>query len=495
MTSSLTGRLTGGPARLLQEEALAPQFAYDRRHLLTGYVRAEKALLAEYLRMGVLDADGATTLARALDAVRPEDLDADPDANLSDFAFALEGVVQAAADDVPAAWHVDRSRNDLQATAQLMFARRLLLDCAGACLAFGRTVLGAAAPLTDVPMPGYTHLQAAQVISPGFYLAALAGETLDATRRMVAAYHDIDRCPLGAGAMAGQELDWDRGRLAALLGFAAPVPHALTAVAGRGWHLALAGEWAALAVTLSRFTTDLMAWAGEAYGFLALPDELAAISSAMPQKKNYPIFERVRGRLGHVAALATDVFTGQRNTPYANSVEVGKEAGANLLAMADHLRSALRLLGAAIDAAEWRHDRMWSALGPTYIGGFALANALCLREALPWRAAQVVAGRYVRAAMERGLPPDRPDVPLLRELAAGEGHRLTDPAAALAALAPETALSRWRGLGSAHPRRVDDLLTAQGGAFDGVELDLARLRQADARARTELDGLFGIGGG
>ncbi|MFD2122944.1 lyase family protein [Streptomyces cirratus] len=64
-----------------------------------------------------------------------------------------------------------------------------------------------------MPMPGYTHFQAAQVITPGFHLAAVAEHLLHTQRRLVQTYDGIDACPLGAGAMAGQELPWDRDRM------------------------------------------------------------------------------------------------------------------------------------------------------------------------------------------------------------------------------------------------------------------------------------------
>src|SRR5262249_40879932 len=157
-----------------------------------------------------------------------------------------------------------------------------------ALLRLGRAAGVLAGRHLDTPMPGYTHLQAAQVISPGFYLSALGAETLRILHRLTLTYAEVDRCPLGAGAMAGQELAWSRDRMAELLGFAGPTPHALVAVASRGWALSVAGDLSGYGVTLGRFATDLMAWGSSGYGFIDLPDELSGISSAMPQKKNFP---------------------------------------------------------------------------------------------------------------------------------------------------------------------------------------------------------------
>lgn len=487
----LSGRIDAVPAAIWHAEVLAPQFDVEVRQLLPAYLAIEKALLLEYARMGLLDAAEVAGLARGLHAVRPEQLTADPAANMSDIAFAVERL--AGGGSPPAAWHVDRSRNDLQACAQLMAGRDRLRAAAGALLDFGRAAAALAGRTADLPMPGYTHLQAAQVITPGFYLSAVCAETLRALRRLLATDEEIDRCPLGAGAMAGQELDWDRDALAAALGFRGPQPHALVAVASRGWTLAVSADLSVLGVTLSRFATDLMAWGSSAYGFLDLPDELSGISSAMPQKKNFPVLERIRGRTAHLTSAHLDAVLGQRNTPYANSVEVGKEAAAALPGLFDSLASTLRLFGAVLSGLEFRADRMRAACEAEFLGGFTLANRLTLDAGLPWRTAQVVAGRYVATTAGRGSRPSDVDGPLLAALAAERGHRLADPAALLAAsLGVDGALAAKRSAGSTAPGAVRELLAAQLAELDELA---AAWAGRDARVRdalADLDRALGL---
>ncbi len=295
---ALTGRIGADPAQLLHEDVLEPQFRYEVEHLLPAYRAIETVLALEYRRMGLITVDEAAAIGRALREIEPSTLAADPAANLSDIAFAIERQIAERVGAPIARWHVDRSRNDLQACAQLMFGRDLLFDIARQLRTFGDQVRRAAGRLTDVPMPGYTHLQPAQVITAGFYLAALSAEVKHALDRLRATYDELNHCSLGAGAMAGQERPWDRPRMARLLGFADVREHALAGVASRAWASEITGELALFGVALSRFVTDLMAWAGGEYGFVDLPDELSGISSAMPQKKNFPVLERIRGEDG-----------------------------------------------------------------------------------------------------------------------------------------------------------------------------------------------------
>ncbi|GGU56623.1 lyase family protein [Kitasatospora aureofaciens] len=482
---TVTGRIVGIPSEVWHEEVLAPQFAYEAEHLLRHYVAIEKVLLLEYRRMELVDDAGTAAIAARLDGVSPETVRANPQENMSDISFALERHVAAGPVEPFAAWHVDRSRNDLQVCAQLMSAREQVRALAADLLAFDAAVRELAAGAVEVPMPGYTHAQAAQVVSPGFYLAALSYETLAAVRRLLAAYDEIDASPLGAGSMAGQELAWDRTRMAGLLGFARPQPHALVAVASRGWALAIAAEAANFAVALSRFTTDLMAWGGSAHGFLDLPDELSGISAAMPQKKNFPVLERIRGRCALVAGSAAELAAAQRNTPYTNTVEVSKEAGAHLRVQTEALRSTLRLAHAVVAGLEFRSDRMRAACEEEFLGGFTLANRLTLDEGVPWRTAQIIAGRYIKVALDKGLAPADGDAALLSAIAEEAGHRLAGPEALLAAsLSVEAGLRAKTSVGSTHPEQVRATLTELLGEHERLT---GRWAERDAAVRAAAD--------
>jgi argininosuccinate lyase len=462
MTGPLTGRLSAAPSGLLDEEILGPQFRYELEHLLPWYVAIEKVLAAEYARLGVVSEAEATALGTALDGVNARTITADTAGNMSDIAFAVERFVEQRLPRPIPAWHVDRSRNDLQSCAQLLFGREELVRLAARLREFGTAVRDLAEATRDVPMPGYTHFQAAQVITPGFYLAAVSEQVLHTTRRLLSTYDGIDACPLGSGAMAGQELAWDRDRMARLLGFQRVQPVALTGVASRGWVAEVTAELGLLGVALSRFATDLLTWGSSEYGFIDLPDELSGISSAMPQKKNFPILERIRGRTAHLTAYHVDAVLGQRNTPFTNLVEVSKEAGANLANAFAVAHSVLRLFTEVVRRLRFRAERMRAVCEREYLGGFSLANSLTLDEGVPWRRAQVIAGAYVVAALAADRSPVNPEPALLQRIATEHGHPLGAPAAALsAAFDVKEGLRRMVSAGSAHPDSVATVLTDQ----------------------------------
>ena len=121
--------------------------------------------------------------------------------------------------------HTARSRNDQVATDLKLYARAA---CAEIVTAIDRGPAGAvpAGPRRTPTrlLPGYTHLQRAQVVTLGHHLLAYA-EMLGRDRgRFVDAARRANQSPLGAGALAGTSLPIDRERTAAALGFAEPDP-------------------------------------------------------------------------------------------------------------------------------------------------------------------------------------------------------------------------------------------------------------------------------
>jgi argininosuccinate lyase len=483
--TQLTGRLASAPHHLLHTEILEPQFSYELEYLLAFYILIEQAQVLEYARLGLIAPATVARVGTILQQISPRELTADPRSNLSDISFAIEQFVERRLPEALPAWHVDRSRNDAQACAQLMSGRDQLLDTADDLIALARATWRVAGRYTTWVMPGYTQYQAAQVISPGFYLAALCEHLLEALRSLLAIYDTINLCPLGAGSMAGQQLPWDRHRMARLLGFRGPERHALVSVASRSWRLRIAAECSSLGLILSRFVTDLITWGSSEYNFLELPDDLAGISASMPQKKNYPILERIRGKTGHLSAFSLDMLLGQRNTPYTNLVEVSKESGQYLVSLFATTRSTLQLFTMVIEQVRFQAAAMRAACEREHMYGFTLANNLTLASAIPYRRAQVIAGKYIVAAMELHTPPQQADRALLEKLCQAEGYILTMPEEILQqTFSVDGALRGKQSSGSTSPQAMADLLTRQQDELSALH-DVWAARRASVQTAFE----------
>ena len=148
-------------------------------------------------------------------------------------------------------------------------------------------------------MPGYTHLQRAQPVLLAHHLLAyvfmlerdrgrlprLPGPRQRAARSA--------RRPSRARRFPSTARRWPRD-----LGFAAPSPNSMDAVADRDFVLEFLAAAAILGMHLSRLAADLTLWATAEFGFVELADAFATGSSIMPQKKNPDVAELIRGQDG-----------------------------------------------------------------------------------------------------------------------------------------------------------------------------------------------------
>ncbi|MCR8844955.1 lyase family protein [Paenibacillus sp. SC116] len=458
----LTGRIKKTPSVLLDETVLRPQFAYELEHLLPFYLRIEKVMVVESVRLGLMTESAAQEILHVLEQINEHTLTAESQDNMSDICFAIERYVELHVTERSVTWHADRSRNDVQATAQLMFAREQLLSVLAELMAMSDIVQKQAERTATLPMPGYTHYQPAQIITVGFYLAAIneqIGHTID---RLLSLYDKMNACPLGAGAMAGLELAWNREQLAERLGFERPCRHALVSVASKEWMLHIGSELSTFSITLSRFITDFITWGSSEYRFIDLPDELSGISSAMPQKKNFPVLERIRGKTAHMTAYYVDFAMAQRNTPFTNLVETAKEGGSNFIHLISNANILFRLFTTVIEHLHFRENRMYQICSQEFFGGFSLANKLSLQGRIPYRRAQVIAGRYIVWMMEHGRKPSDIDLNQLQQICREQGYKAGLSEVELRNVFDvEHSLYSKITLGSTHPKEVTCLLAQQ----------------------------------
>lgn len=490
---SLSGRIKSSPNQLLHKEILEPQFNYEIEYLLDSYIQIEKVLLVEYESMEVLSHAEVSEIASILDSITAEVLIADPNMNMSDISFAIEKYTVSQLKKSIPSWHVDRSRNDFQACAQMMAGREQLLAVAETLLIFGRSVQKLAADTVCMPMPGYTHYQPAQIITPGFYLSAISEHVNNFLSRLLVVYDDAFKSPLGAGAMSGQELNWNRTRMANLLGFDQAVPHALMSVASRDWVLRVSAEFSNFCVSLSRFTSDLIIWGSSEYGFIDLPDSLAGISSSMPQKKNFPILERIRGKTAHISSYYFDFVLSQRNTAYTNLVETSKEAGTHVITMFETFHSLLRLFTVVIDQLKFQEERLHELCENEFFGGFSLANMLTLQKHIPYRTAQVVSGQYILELKENGMRPTEVDTNLLISIAGLHGFQLKiTPEEIRKCFCMQNNLYNKESSGSTNPEIVKKLLETQSAQLDEWLIEWSKRKESIIHANSLVEKhLFG----
>ena len=345
--------------------------------------------------VGLLSDGEVTTLLDGLAQVRAE-LAAGtfvPTAEHEDIHMAVEARLTEIVGPVGAKLHTARSRNDQVATDVRLWMRRRMQGLAEAQAELVAALVDRAERDGRIVMPGYTHLQRGQPILLGHHLLAHAWAVSRDRERVVDALRRLDRCPLGAGAMAGTPHPIDRELSARLLGFSRPVENAMDAVAARDHQLEAASVCAIAGVHLSRIAEELVLWSSSEFRFVRMGDAYATGSSIMPQKRNPDAAELVRGKSGRAIGAAVALLAMVKGLPMAYNRDL-QEDRAQLFDALENALSCTRITAGMLRTLTFAADRFEAELRGDFLLATELADYLAARG-VPFREAHHVAGRVV----------------------------------------------------------------------------------------------------
>ncbi len=436
------GRLAAGLDPRAQ--ALNDSLAVDRR-LWPEELALTRAYGPALHEAGVLTADELAKLIAAADALETDLHAGKVRLEGEDVHSAVEAELTRRCGDPARRLHTGRSRNDQVATLLRLRVMALCEEAVEGVRELSRALVMQARASGDLTVAAYTHLQPAQPVRLAHWWLAHAAAFERDEERFRSASQCADQLPLGAGAVAGTPLAYDRAALATRLGFSRLADNSLDAVGDRDFALEYLSAAAALAVHLSRLAEDLVLWCSPGFGWYGAPDGFSTGSSLLPQKKNPDLFELARGKSGRLIANAQRLAIVLKGLPsaYQKDLQEDKEA---VFDTGDTLAALLAALPAAVTALRARPERMAASLTADLLA-VELADVL-VAEGVPFRDAHAAVGRLWAAAEAAGVAP----------AALPEADRLAlSPhftAARMAALDMEAALARRNHLPGAGPESV-----------------------------------------
>lgn len=483
MESKVSRRLTQATAPEVCEHIYLPRLA---REFGSGFPYLSDINQAHLLMLhgaGLVPADVASQLARALVRIEAEGPDAVPlDPAREDAYFNYEARLMAVAGaDIGGRLHVARSRNDILATHDRLRARDAALAILDELLATRAVLLDKAAEHAEVVMPGYTHLQSAQPITYGYYLAGVAealGRDIDRLRQALAR---LDACPLGAGALAGTAFAIDRTATARWLGFAAPTGHSLDGVASRDFAWEMLSAITIGMVTWGRVAQDLYVWATPEFGLIDFPDSVAGTSSIMPQKKNPVVLEYLKGKGGHMLGLLTASLAALKGSHFTHSGDGNRESMRGFWEATDECRRSVALLRLVLTNATPQRNAMLARARRDFSMATDLADALVRQAGMSFREAHHVVGAVVRDALDRHLPANEIDTGMVDAAALRHTGRAVhlSPEAVARSLDPEAGVAARMAAGGPSPVLVRAQIATQLA-------DLAAARAAVEATRAQV---------
>ena len=382
-------------------EAFTSSLAFDRR--LWPYDLEGSAAWARALgRAGLLRPDELTAILEGLMAVKAElESGAFPfRRELEDIHMNVERRLTELAGPVGGKLHTGRSRNDQIALDERLYLRDILRHVDDGIATVQQALVGCAETFHDSSMPGYTHLQRAQPVLLAHHLLAYVFMLARDRERFQDCLDRVNVMPLGSGALAGTAFPIDREELARDLGFAAPSPNSMDAVADRDYIVEFLSHAAILGMHLSRLSADLTLWATAEFNFVEFSDAFATGSSIMPQKKNPDVAELIRGKTGRLYGNAFAVMVTMKGLPltYNSDMQEDKEP---LFDTVDTLEAILRVVPPMLATLDFKVERMRQMAGAQYATATDLADYL-VRKGLPFRDAHEIVGKTVRYGIAHG---------------------------------------------------------------------------------------------
>jgi argininosuccinate lyase len=433
--------------------ALNASIDFDRR-LLRDDVRGSQAHARMLASVGLISAADAEAIAKGLDQVAGEfergERKMDP--ALEDVHMNVESRLTELVGDPARRLHTARSRNDQVATDLRLYARRSAVDLVAGIDRTRLALARRAREHADTLLPGYTHLQRAQVVTLGHHLLAYAemlrrdrGRLLDAAKR-------AGELPLGSGALAATGLPIDRAHTAKALEFDGPTHNSMDAVSDRDFAAEIAFACALMGVHASRLGEELVLWSTTEFGFVRLSEGYCSGSSLMPQKRNPDIAELLRAKPARVMGDLVALLTISKGLTLAYNKDL-QETQEPFYDAVETARQVLAVLPGLIEGLEFDVARMKAAAEDPALGATDLAEEL-VRGGMPFRSAHEVVGKLVRKAEERRVSIRALDAKDL----AGIDAKLTP--AVMAALDPARAVAARTVPGGPAPDNVRRELAA-----------------------------------
>jgi len=247
---------------------------------------------------------------------------------VEDIHSQVEMLLTEKLGDIGKKIHSARSRNDQVLVDIKLFLRAELMDLSKSAQDLFNLLQEKSEQYKNDLLPGYTHLQLAMPSSFGLWLGAYAESLVDDMTVLQAAYHVVNKNPLGSAAGYGSSFPINRTRTTELLGFETLNYNVVYAQMGRGKaERVTAMALANFADTLARLSMDACLFMNQNFGFIKFPEALTTGSSIMPHKKNPDVFELIRSYCNRIKALPNEIMMMTTNLPsgYHRDLQLLKE--------------------------------------------------------------------------------------------------------------------------------------------------------------------------
>lgn len=386
------GRFTTAESKLMED--FNSSLSFDKtlyRQDISGSVAHVKMLS----KCGILNRDEEYLILNGLGEIlnQIENGSLSIEGSYEDIHSFIETKLMSIIGNVGKKLHTARSRNDQVAVDMRLYAKEksndIVLDVQNLIKAL--MVLGE--KHAGVIMPGYTHMQRAQVVTFKYHLLAYVSMFERDIKRLKNAIEILDESPLGCCALAGTTYDIDREFTANELGFSKPINNFLDGVSDRDYLIELLSAFSIIMMHLSRLCEELILWSTKEFDFVEMSDQFSTGSSIMPQKRNPDATELIRGKTGRVYGSLIALLTTMKSLPLAYNKDM-QEDKEPFFDSVITIQSSLKVMAEVLNTLKINYNKMKEAVKMGFLNATEVADYLVLKG-LPFRDAHGLVGSIV----------------------------------------------------------------------------------------------------
>lgn len=306
------------------------------------------------------------------------------DGDYEDIHSFIEDVLIKRIGDVAKKMHTCRSRNDQVNLDTKMHVKKSIDDVVYN-LEYLIKVIDEKGNQNNYIMPGYTHMQRAQIITFKEYITSYKQMFKRDIKRLIKTREIMDESPLGSGAIFGTTLNIDREYTSKKLGFKDFQKNTIDSVSDRDYLIELLSDFSIIMMHISRFCEEMIIFSTKEFSFIKLSDEFSTGSSLMPQKKNPDSLELLRGKTGRVYGNLLGLLTVMKSLPLAYNKDM-QEDKMYYFESLDTVNDSVIILASVIETMEvnkkkMEHETKYGFLNATELADYLVTKGIAFREA------------------------------------------------------------------------------------------------------------------
>ena len=343
--------------------------------------------------------------------------------------------------------HTARSRNDQVVTDFKLWIIKATKEIYSKIGDLQKTIIKKAALHVKTILPGFTHLQSAQIVSLAHHLMAYYEMLKRDKDRFLNSINRMNECPLGSAALAGTSFPIDRILTSKMLGFKKPTSNSMDSVSDRDYALEFLSNAAICGSHLSRFGEDITIWASTQFKFITLSDDFSTGSSIMPQKKNPDSAELIRGKMGRLSGNFISLLTTVKGLPltYNKDLQEDKEP---VFDTYDNLVLIIEVANGIIKGVKINKNEMLKACNKGNLMATDLADWLVINYNVSFRKAYKMIGKVISIANKKNCQINDLTIAELNIISNDSGAKIKK------FLKIDNSINYKKSLGSTSPKEV-----------------------------------------